>query len=148
MVLRSIFFQYLLEHSNSLISYLLELFRDLGVHFFSRQLPYGRFNYEHATNLLRPSLSSRKLINSGMICYTSFDYSGDFPVNRGLFLSLTGQGCWGVDFQQFMASVAFLSPKITRVDMCQEFYIFIKRELKKQAFILVFLIKRGCIGKV
>jgi phage replication initiation protein len=83
--------------------------------------PSGMFGYEVSCHLLRPAHASPQPIQAGMVAYTPHD-THDASFNPGALLSLSGDGCYGVDFPALMTVLAEFEPTITRVDLAVDYY--------------------------
>jgi len=84
----------------------------------------GYFNYAYSAIIQRSALDTHKTVQAGLIAWTPADLAHDVTNthNPGVFLSLSGDGCVGVDFSAFIAELLPFSPRITRLDVAVDYY--------------------------
>ncbi len=78
------------------------------------------FNYQHGFKLQREVFAG-ETANAGVLAFTEpSEFKTGF--NQGLILSLSGVGCYNIDFRYFFELFSPLQPRITRVDFAIDYY--------------------------
>jgi len=79
----------------------------------------GKTRYSSGCRLTRLGLGHSR-VQAGLIYFTQPNVKKSF--NQGLYLSLSGAGCRGIDFARFVLAIKYLNPHITRVDLAIDYY--------------------------